>query len=177
MVCEMLPKPRGRSRGRSRAHLAAVPPGEQDQHGAGGDGRPQAPLVLAERLLAVAQQLPGNVLRGVVPGLGTEHKHLVFHLCLTGQQLLKKVLPFSPQVQLSEGILLQTVLGNTSNILCPALYLCVLPPQHSNTRDRELPPKFPSSPKKPGSTAQAEASTSPLHCGGFSCGGCLPAKQ
>lgn len=72
-VCETLPEPGGRS----CAHLSAVPAGEQDQHGAGGDGRPQAPLVLAERLLAVAQQLPGNVLCGVVPGLGTKHTHPV----------------------------------------------------------------------------------------------------
>lgn len=77
-VCEMLPKPGGRS----CAHLAAVPAGEQDQHRAGGDGRPQAPLVLAEGLLAMAQQLAGNVLCGVVPGLGTEHRHLV-PLCVS----------------------------------------------------------------------------------------------
>lgn len=72
-VSETLPNPCASS----CAHLAAVPAGEQDQHRAGGDGPPQAPLVLAERLLAVAQQLPGNVLRGVVPGLGKEDKHLV----------------------------------------------------------------------------------------------------
>lgn len=42
---------------------------EQDEHGAGGDGAAQAAGVLAEGLLAMAPQLTGHILCGVVAGL------------------------------------------------------------------------------------------------------------
>lgn len=44
--------------------------GQQDEHGPGGDGGAQSPLVLTEGFLPVAQQLAGDVFCGVVPGLG-----------------------------------------------------------------------------------------------------------
>lgn len=50
-------------------YLPAVASSEQDENGAGGDGAAQLAGVLAEGLDAVAPQLAGHILCGVVAGL------------------------------------------------------------------------------------------------------------
>lgn len=50
-------------------HLSAVASSEQDENSAGGDGAAQLAGVLAEGFNAVALQLAGHILCGVVAGL------------------------------------------------------------------------------------------------------------
>ena len=51
-------------------YLSAVATSEENDHGSGGDGLAQLPLVLAEGLNPVALQFAGHILCWVVAGLG-----------------------------------------------------------------------------------------------------------
>lgn len=55
---------------RNSSHLSTMATGQQNKDSSWGDGSAQLPLVLAEGLLPMALQFAGNILCGVVAGLG-----------------------------------------------------------------------------------------------------------
>lgn len=58
-------------------YLASVATGQKDENSPRRNGGPQPPLVLAEGLLAMTQELAWNILSGVVPGLEAEEQTVV----------------------------------------------------------------------------------------------------